>query len=85
MLATAQSVWYQAKALELAAELFFIAQDDQELFCQRHQRLSFERVDKAIALLRSDFSQAFHDTFGCCAGLYPLRTLTQKSSVRRRR
>ena len=26
----------------------------------------------------SHFSQAFHDTFGCCPGLYPLRTPTQK-------
>jgi AraC family transcriptional regulator len=155
VLTTAQSVWYQAKALELAAELFFIAQDDQELFCHRQQRLSVERVEKVIALLRerlanppsleeigqaagcspfylsrtfsaatgrtipqyvrqlrmeraaellrsgrfnvteaalevgysslSHFSQAFHDTFGCCPGLYPLRTPTQKSSLKRRR
>ena len=155
VLRMAQSVWYQAKALELAAELFFIAQDDQELFCHRQQRLSVERVEKVIALLRerltnppsleeigqaagcspfylsrtfstatgrtipqyvrqlrmeraaellrsgrfnvteaalevgysslSHFSQAFHDTFGCCPGLYPLRTPTQKSSLKQRR
>ena len=155
VLTMAQSIWYQAKALELAAELFFIAQDDQELFCHRQQRLSVERVEKVIALLRerianppsleeigqaagcspfylsrtfsaatgrtipqyvrqlrmeraaellrsgrfnvteaalevgysslSHFSQAFHDTFGCCPGLYPLRTPTQKSSLKRRR
>jgi AraC-like DNA-binding protein len=155
VLSMAQSVWYQAKALELAAELFFIAHDDQELFCHRQQRLSGERVEKVIALLRerlanppsleeigqaagcspfylsrtfssatgmtipqyvrqlrmeraaellrsgrfnvteaalevgysslSHFSQAFHDTFGCCPGLYPLRTPTQKSSLKRRR
>jgi AraC family transcriptional regulator len=155
VLATAQSVWYQAKALELTAELFFIAQDDQELFCHRQQRLSVERVEKVIALLRdrlanppsleeigqaagcspfylsrtfsgatgmtipqyvrqlrleraaellrsgrfnvteaalevgysslSHFSQAFHDTFGCCPGLYPLRTPAQKSSLKRKR
>ncbi|MBV8375366.1 MAG: helix-turn-helix transcriptional regulator [Verrucomicrobia bacterium] len=146
--AAARSVWYQAKALELAAELFFIAGGEQELFCHRHQRISVERVDKAIALLRerlanppsleeigqavgcspfylsrtfsavtgltipqylrqirmeraaellrsgrfnvteaalevgysslSHFSQTFHETFGCCAGLYPLRTPTQR-------
>ena len=155
VLSMAQSIWYQAKALELAAELFFIAHDDQELFCHRQQRLSGERVEKVIALLRerlanppsleeigqaagcspfylsrtfssatgmtipqsvrqlrmeraaellrsgrfnvteaalevgysslSHFSQAFHDTFGCCPGLYPLRTPTQKSSLKRRR
>jgi hypothetical protein len=42
----------RTKALELAAELFFIAHDDQELFCQRQQRLSVERVEKVISLLR---------------------------------
>jgi len=146
VLALAQSVWYQAKALEVAAEFFFVAQD--ELFCQRHQRIAGERVEKVVAVLRdklsapppleelghivgcspfhlsrtfstatgmtipqytrqlrmeraaellksgkfnvteaalevgysslSHFSQAFHDTFGCCPGLYPLRTPTQK-------
>lgn len=155
VVAMAQPVWYQAKALELAAELFFIAHNDQELFCHRQQRLSVERVEKVMALLRerladppsleeigqaagcspfylsrtfsaatgrtipqyvrqlrmeraasllrsgrfnvteaamevgysslSHFSQAFHDTFGCCPGLYPLRTPTQKSSLKRKR
>jgi AraC family transcriptional regulator len=148
VLALAQSVWYQAKALEVAAELFFVAPGEKELFCQRQQRLSAERVEKVIALLRdkisepptleeigravgcspfhlsrtfsaatgrtipqyvrqlrmeraaellrsgkfnvteaalevgysslSHFSQAFHETFGCCPGLYPLKTPTQK-------
>ena len=148
VLALAQSVWYQAKALEVAAELFFVAPGERELFCQRQQRLSAERVEKVIALLRKDlanppaleelgrlagcspfhlsrtfsaatgltipqysrqlrleraaellrsgkfnvteaalevgysslshFSQAFHETFGCCPGLYPLRTPAQK-------
>lgn len=148
VLALAQSVWYQAKALEVAAELFFVAPGQGELFCQRQQRLSAERVEKVIALLRekltapptleeigkavgcspfhlsrtfstemkmtipqylrqlrmeraagllksgkfnvteaalevgysslSHFSQAFHETFGCCPGLYPLKTPTQK-------
>jgi AraC-like DNA-binding protein len=30
----------------------------------------------------SHFSQAFHETFGCCPGLYPVRTLTQDSASR---
>jgi AraC-like DNA-binding protein len=151
VLALAQSVWYQAKALEVASELFFVTPDEQELFCQRQKRLASERVEKVIALLReklaeppnldeigrfagcspfhlsrtfsaetgltipqyirqlrleraaellrsgkfnvteaalevgysslSHFSQAFHETFGCCPGLYPLRTPTQKSST----
>jgi AraC-like DNA-binding protein len=152
VLALAQSVWYQAKALEVAAEFFFVAPGDQELFCQRQQRLGAERVEKVVALLReklsepptleelgrvagcspfhlsrtfstatgmtipqytrqlrleraaellksgkfnvteaalevgysslSHFSQAFHDAFGCCPGLYPLRTPTQKNSLK---
>ncbi|MGB8370477.1 MAG: helix-turn-helix transcriptional regulator [Limisphaerales bacterium] len=153
VLAVAQKLWYQTKALELAAELFFLAPGDRELFCQRQQRLASERVEKVIALLRKDlsnppnledigrlvgcspfhlsrtfsaatgltipqytrqlrmeraaellrlgkfnvteaavevgysslshFSQAFHETFGCCPGLYPLRTPTQKTSLKR--
>lgn len=149
VLALAQSLWYQAKAMELASEFFFIAPGDRELFCRRQQRLAAERVEKVIALLRdklaepptleeigravgcspyhlsrtfsaatgqtisqylrqlrmeraaellrsgrfnvteaalevgysslSHFSQTFHETFGCCPGLYPLRTPTQKS------
>ena len=152
VLAAAQKLWYETKALELAAELFFLAPGEQELFCQRQQRLSAERVDKVVALLRekladppnleeigravgcspfhlsrtfsaatgltipqylrqlrmeraaellrsgkfnvteaalevgysslSHFSQAFHETFGCCPGLYPLRTPTQKTSLK---
>lgn len=148
VLALAQPVWYQAKTLEVAAELFFVTPDGQELFCQRQQRLSAERVERVIALLRenlaepptleeigravgcspfylsrtfstatgmtmpqyirqlrmeraaellragrlnvtevamevgysspSHFGQAFHETFGCCPGLYPLRTPSQK-------
>jgi AraC-like DNA-binding protein len=152
VLALAQTIWYQAKALEIAAEFFFVAPREQELFCQRQQRLAGERVEKVIALLRekltepppleeigravgcspfhlsrtfsaetgmtipqytrqlrmeraaellksgkfnvteaalevgysslSHFSQVFHETFGCCPGLYPLRTRTQKNSAR---
>jgi AraC-like DNA-binding protein len=155
VLALAQSVWYQAKALEVAAEFFFVAPGEQELFCQRQQRISAERVEKAVAVLReklsepptleelgravgcspfhlsrtfstatgmtipqytrqlrleraaellksgkfnvteaalevgysslSHFSQAFHETFGCCPGLYPLRTPTQKTSAEERK
>jgi AraC-like DNA-binding protein len=154
VLASAQPVWYQAKALEVAAEFFFVATGETELFCQRHQRLAAGRVEKVIALLRenlagpptleemgrvvgcspfhlsrtfstatgmtipqytrqlrleraaellrsgkfnvteaalevgysslSHFSQAFHETFGCCPGLYPLRTPAQKIPSKKR-
>jgi AraC family transcriptional regulator len=148
VLAIAQAAWYRAKALEVAAELFFIGQDNQEMFCHRQKRLSAERVEKVIALLSknlaeplpleeigravgcsafhlsrtfsastgrtipqylrqlrmeraaellksgkfnvtetalevgysslSHFSHAFHETFGCCPGLYPLKMPAQK-------
>ena len=148
VLALAQTTWYQAKALEAAAEFFFVARDNHELFCHRAKRLSSERIEKVIALLSknlaapppleeigravgcsafhlsrtfsastgktipqylrqlrmeraaellrsgkfnvtetalevgysslSHFSQAFHETFGCCPGLYPLKTPAQK-------
>jgi AraC-like DNA-binding protein len=148
VLALAQKVWYQAKALEAAAEFFFVAQDHHELFCRRTQRLSAERIEKVIAMLSknlaapppleeigravgcsafhlsrtfsastgmtipqylrqlrmeraaellrsgkfnvtetalevgynslSHFSHAFHETYGCCPGLYPLKTPAQK-------
>jgi AraC-like DNA-binding protein len=31
----------------------------------------------------SHFSAAFHQTFGCCPGLYPMATPTQRASVRK--
>ncbi len=152
VLALAQGAWYRAKALEAAAEFFFIAQDNQELFCHRQKRLSSERVERVIAVLRknlakppvleeigrevgcsafhlsrtfsaatgmtipqylrqlrmeraaellrsgkfnvtetalevgysslSHFSHAFHETFGCCPGLYPLKMPAQKQDIR---
>ncbi len=147
VLAIAQTTWYQAKALELASELFFVPPDGEELFCQRQQKVAADRAAKVVALLRarlaepptleeigqavgcspfhlsrtfssatgmtipqylrqlrleraaellsagkmnvtevalevgysslSHFSQAFHAAFGCCPGLYPLRTRPQ--------
>jgi AraC-like DNA-binding protein len=147
--APAQAVWFQCKAVELAAQLFFTPPEG-ELFCTRAQRSARERVDRVRAILRealsappaleelgrrvgcspfylsrlfsqeagmtiqqyirqlrmeraaellrtgkcnvteaalevgysslSHFSTAFHETFGCCPGLYPLKTPTQKTA-----
>lgn len=147
--ASAQPVWYECKAVELALMFFVQPPVEQELFCTRQQRLAQERVEQVMALLRqnlteppsledlgrkigcshfylsrifsthtgrtitqqlrqlrmdkaaellrsgeynvteaamevgynslSHFSAAFHETFGCCPGLYPLKTQTQKS------
>lgn len=147
VLASAQRLWYEVKALEFATEFFFCAGDGETL-CTRAQRLAAERVarakavlledlaaplsleelgrrvacspfylsrtftretgmtltqwlrrarlERAAALLRagkcnvteaalevgysslSHFSEAFHEQYGCCPGLYPLRTATQR-------
>jgi AraC-like DNA-binding protein len=147
--ASAQLIWYQAKTLELMAAFLFRAPLEKEFFCQRQKRLSQDRVDRVIAVLKnnlveppalealgkqvgcssfylsrtfsqqmgktisqylrqlrmekaaellragklnvtqvamevgysssSHFSVAFHETFGCCPGLYPLATLTQRA------
>jgi AraC family transcriptional regulator len=135
-------IWYQSKALELAATFFFQTPASEELFCHRQNRAALERVEKVISILRanlanpptldqigaqvgcspfylsrtfskevgmtlpqfirkvrmeraaellragkhnvteaalevgysslSHFSQAFHETFGVCPGLYPI-------------
>ncbi len=150
VLASAQTLWFQAKALELMGELFFAPASDGELFCHRQQRVARDRVDAVLAILRrnltltppletiarevgcspfylsrtfskqtgqtipqyvrqlrlelaaellktgrynvtevalevgynslSHFSQAFHQTFGCCPGLYPMATPTQRAA-----
>jgi AraC-like DNA-binding protein len=146
--ASAQPLWYQCKALELAVTFFIQPPAEQELFCTRQQRLAQERAEQVIFLLKQDlaeppsleelgrkigcshfylsrifsshtgktitqylrqlrmeraaellrsgeynvteaalevgyaspshFSQAFHEAFGCCPGLYPLKTPTQQ-------
>lgn len=148
VLASAQALWYQAKAVELMGEFFFQPPSQEELFCHRQQRVARDRVEQVVALLRNDlanpppleligksvgcspfylsrtfsketgqtipqylrqlrlekaaallrsgeynvtevalevgysslshFSQAFHQHFGCCPGLYPVATLSQR-------
>jgi len=145
----ARRLWYQSKALEIAAAALYPAARPEELFCERQKRLARERVEKVIAILKenpaepptleeigrrvgcshfylsrtftremgktisahlrdlrmeraaallregrlnvtqvafevgysslSHFSTAFHEAFGCCPGLYPLATPTQRS------
>lgn len=147
VLASAQRLWYEVKALEFATEFFFSAGEGETL-CTRAQQLAAERVarakelllknlaeppsleelgrqvgcshfylsrtftretgltlsqwvrrarlERAAELLRSrrcnvteaalevgysslsHFSEAFHEMFGCCPGLYPLSTQTQR-------
>lgn len=151
VLASAQALWYQAKAIELMGEFFFRPTADEELFCHRQQRVARDRVEAVRAILRrnlaeappleriarevgcspfylsrtfsketgqtipqylrqlrldraaellrtgrynvtevalevgynslSHFSQAFHQAFGCCPGLYPMATPTQRAGI----
>jgi AraC family transcriptional regulator len=148
--ASAQRIWYQAKALELMVTFLFRAPPEKEFFCQRQKRLSQDRVERVIAILKanlveppslealgrqvgcspfylsrifsqemgktisqylrqlrmekaaellrsgkhnvtevamevgysssSHFSVAFHETFGCCPGLYPISTYTRSNN-----
>lgn len=150
--AAAQRLWYHAKALEVAAAIFYTPASGDELFCQRQKRQNQERVQKVIAILKenmtealtleeigrrvgcshfylsrifsqetgmsifqylrelrmdraaellregrlnvtqvalevgysspSHFSVAFHGAFGCCPGLYPLATPSQRRASR---
>jgi AraC-like DNA-binding protein len=145
--ASAQKIWYQAKTLEVMAAFLFKAPPEDEFFCQRQKRVGQDRVDRVIAILKSNmaeppvlealgrqvgcspfylsrifsqqmgqtisqflrqlrmekaaellregrmnvtqvamevgysssshFSVAFHETFGCCPGLYPLPTFVR--------
>jgi AraC-like DNA-binding protein len=51
----AQVLWYQAKALELTAQLFF-APKNPEFFCMRQKRLARERVERVREILTRDLA-----------------------------
>lgn len=52
---TAQSVWYQAKALELIAHSLFEPKEP-ELFCMRQKRVARDRVERTKELLMRDLA-----------------------------
>lgn len=54
VLASAQPLWFRAKALEMASELLFNPKCEEELFCLRQKRVARERTDKVIAILKRD-------------------------------
>jgi AraC-like DNA-binding protein len=55
--AAAQRLWYQAKALEVAAALLYRPTPGEELFCDRVKRLNHERVQKVMAILRENLAE----------------------------
>jgi AraC family transcriptional regulator len=80
--AAAQRMWYQAKALEVAASLLYQPLPGEELFCQRHKRLSHERVEKVIAILKENLVEPpALEEIGRrvgCSHFYLSRTFTQE-------
>ena len=65
----AQSLWYQAKALELMAQFLFTPKDP-ELFCMRQKRVARDRVERTKELLARDLAnpptlEALGQEVGC--------------------
>ena len=54
--AVAHRLWYMAKALEVAAALFY-APDEKEFFCLRQKSQNYERVQKVIAYLKTHLAE----------------------------
>jgi AraC family transcriptional regulator len=48
----ARPLWYQGEVRRLMAEFFFEPRGEDELFCDRQERVARERVDRVIAILR---------------------------------
>ena len=55
--AAAQPLWYQAKALEIAATFLFQPAGEEEFFCQRVKRLNGERVARVRAALKENLAE----------------------------
>jgi len=79
--AAAQGLWYQGKAAELMAQLFF-QPGDAEFFCTRQHRLSKDRAEQVIVILRRDLAnpptlEQLGKEVGCSA-FYLSRTFSQE-------
>lgn len=55
--ASAQPMWYQAKALEIASTLLYQPSAGEEFFCQRVKRLNRERAQKVRAILKENLAE----------------------------
>lgn len=53
---SARRMWSHAKALEVAASLFYAPAVTEELFCDRIKRLNRERVQKVMAVLKENLA-----------------------------
>lgn len=80
--AAAQGLWFQGKAAELMAQLFF-RPEKEELFCTRQHRLAKERAERVIAILQRDLASPpnldqIAREVGCSA-FYLSRTFSQET------
>jgi len=78
----AQGLWYQGKAAELMAQFFF-QPAEEEFFCTRQHRISKERAERVIAILRRDLAnpptlEQLGKEVGCSA-YYLSRTFSQET------
>ncbi len=56
-LQAARALWYESKALELAACFLFQVSPEAELFCDRARRLARDRVERVVAILKSNLAE----------------------------
>jgi len=56
-LQAARALWYESRALELAACYLFQATPEAELFCDRARRVARERVERAVAILKEHLAE----------------------------
>ncbi|HEY3761629.1 MAG TPA: AraC family transcriptional regulator [Verrucomicrobiae bacterium] len=49
-------LWFESKVLELMSEFFFVPAE-KEFFCERQKRVTQERVQKVVELLRSNLAE----------------------------
>jgi len=80
--AAAQGLWYQGKAAELMAQLFF-QPAEEEFFCTRQHRIAKERTERVIEILRRDLAnppalEQLGKEVGCSA-FYLSRTFSQET------
>jgi AraC-like DNA-binding protein len=84
VLASAQRLWYESKALEFAAEFFFSTGETEPL-CTRAQRLAAERVARAqVILLESLAAPPSLEELGrrvACSHFYLSRTFTRETGL----
>jgi len=84
VLASAQRLWYESKALEFAAEFFF-SPGDTEPLCTRAAKVAAERVARAKAVLSENLAEPPSlEELGLrvgCSHFYLSRTFTRETGL----